>query len=172
MSGVHLCRHYFPKMLARGWRRIVFVSSEPALNIPPEPDRRRDRALLSRGHAAELIAEALRYGRRGGEHCRLHRLRASRGDQWGGVAPRWRRPCARSSESGFRKPRVWRRPSAQNSQTLDKDAPIHSAAHHRSKIEDKFNSNWDSGLDCMKVGEHVRFSRGHTFPRPSWRAAS
>jgi NAD(P)-dependent dehydrogenase (short-subunit alcohol dehydrogenase family) len=36
MSGVRLCRHYFPKMLARGWGRIVFVSSESALNIPPE----------------------------------------------------------------------------------------------------------------------------------------
>jgi NAD(P)-dependent dehydrogenase (short-subunit alcohol dehydrogenase family) len=36
MSGVRLCRHYFPKMLASNWGRIVFMSSESALNIPAE----------------------------------------------------------------------------------------------------------------------------------------
>ena len=28
MSGVRLSHHYFPKMLANGWGRIIFVSSE------------------------------------------------------------------------------------------------------------------------------------------------
>jgi len=31
MSGVRLARHHFPRMLARSWGRIVFVSSESAL---------------------------------------------------------------------------------------------------------------------------------------------
>jgi len=36
MSGVRLSRHYLPKMEARGWGRIVFISSESALHIPTE----------------------------------------------------------------------------------------------------------------------------------------
>lgn len=36
MSGVRLSRHYLKGMLARNWGRIVFISSESALNIPPE----------------------------------------------------------------------------------------------------------------------------------------
>ncbi|RZJ73263.1 SDR family oxidoreductase [Flavobacterium sp.] len=36
MSGVRLSRHYFPKMLRKNWGRIIFVSSESALNIPEE----------------------------------------------------------------------------------------------------------------------------------------
>ena len=36
MSGVRLARHYFPKMLAANWGRIIFVSSESALQIPSE----------------------------------------------------------------------------------------------------------------------------------------
>jgi NAD(P)-dependent dehydrogenase (short-subunit alcohol dehydrogenase family) len=36
MSGVRLSRHYLPTMLARGWGRVVFISSESALNIPVE----------------------------------------------------------------------------------------------------------------------------------------
>jgi NAD(P)-dependent dehydrogenase (short-subunit alcohol dehydrogenase family) len=36
MSGVRLARAFLPQMLARNWGRIVFVSSESALNIPAE----------------------------------------------------------------------------------------------------------------------------------------
>jgi NAD(P)-dependent dehydrogenase (short-subunit alcohol dehydrogenase family) len=36
MSGVRLSRHYLPKMLAKDWGRIVFISSESAINIPVE----------------------------------------------------------------------------------------------------------------------------------------
>jgi NAD(P)-dependent dehydrogenase (short-subunit alcohol dehydrogenase family) len=36
MSGVRLSRFYLPGMLTRNWGRIVFISSESALNIPPE----------------------------------------------------------------------------------------------------------------------------------------
>jgi NAD(P)-dependent dehydrogenase (short-subunit alcohol dehydrogenase family) len=34
MSGVRLSRTYLPGMAARGWGRVVFISSESALNIP------------------------------------------------------------------------------------------------------------------------------------------
>lgn len=36
MSGVRLARHYLPGMKGRGWGRIVFVSSESAVQIPAE----------------------------------------------------------------------------------------------------------------------------------------
>ena len=36
MSGVRMSRHYLPAMVTRGWGRVVFISSESALHIPPE----------------------------------------------------------------------------------------------------------------------------------------
>jgi NAD(P)-dependent dehydrogenase (short-subunit alcohol dehydrogenase family) len=36
MSGVRLSRHYLPLMVAKGWGRVVFISSESGLNIPKE----------------------------------------------------------------------------------------------------------------------------------------
>jgi len=36
MSGVRLSRAYMPVMLKRNWGRVVFISSESALNIPKE----------------------------------------------------------------------------------------------------------------------------------------
>ncbi|MEQ8345649.1 MAG: SDR family oxidoreductase [Sneathiellaceae bacterium] len=36
MSGVRMARGYLPGMVAQGWGRILFVSSESGLNIPPE----------------------------------------------------------------------------------------------------------------------------------------
>lgn len=36
MSGVRLARHYFPKMMKKNEGRIIFISSESALNIPTE----------------------------------------------------------------------------------------------------------------------------------------
>lgn len=36
MSGVRLSRHYLPRMKAANWGRIVFISSESAMNIPVE----------------------------------------------------------------------------------------------------------------------------------------
>ena len=36
MSGVRLSRHHLPRMKAAGWGRIIFVSSESAVNIPVE----------------------------------------------------------------------------------------------------------------------------------------
>jgi NAD(P)-dependent dehydrogenase (short-subunit alcohol dehydrogenase family) len=36
LSGVRLSRHHLPRMLKRNWGRIVFVSSESAVQIPAE----------------------------------------------------------------------------------------------------------------------------------------
>jgi len=36
LSGVRLSRHYLPRMKASGWGRIVFISSESAIQIPAE----------------------------------------------------------------------------------------------------------------------------------------
>lgn len=36
LSGVRLCRHYLPLMLKQNWGRIVFISSESAVNVPVE----------------------------------------------------------------------------------------------------------------------------------------
>lgn len=36
MSGVRLSRHYFPRMLARNWGRVIFVSSEVGAFTPPD----------------------------------------------------------------------------------------------------------------------------------------
>lgn len=36
MSGVRLSRHYLPQMQGRNWGRIIFVSSESAVQIPAE----------------------------------------------------------------------------------------------------------------------------------------
>jgi NAD(P)-dependent dehydrogenase (short-subunit alcohol dehydrogenase family) len=36
LSGVRLCRHYLPRMIEHGWGRVVFVSSESAVQIPKE----------------------------------------------------------------------------------------------------------------------------------------
>jgi NAD(P)-dependent dehydrogenase (short-subunit alcohol dehydrogenase family) len=36
LSGVRLARHHVPRMVERGWGRVVFISSESALHIPAE----------------------------------------------------------------------------------------------------------------------------------------
>lgn len=36
LSGVRLSRHFFPKMIAKNWGRIIFISSESGVNIPEE----------------------------------------------------------------------------------------------------------------------------------------
>lgn len=58
LSGVRFTRHYAPGMADRGWGRIVFVSSESALNIPKEMVHygmtKTAQLALSRGFAMEL----------------------------------------------------------------------------------------------------------------------
>jgi NAD(P)-dependent dehydrogenase (short-subunit alcohol dehydrogenase family) len=36
LSGIRLARHYTPLMVTKGWGRVVFISSESALQIPAE----------------------------------------------------------------------------------------------------------------------------------------
>lgn len=36
MSGIRLSRHYFPRMLARNWGRVIFISSEVGAFTPPD----------------------------------------------------------------------------------------------------------------------------------------
>ncbi len=36
VSGARLSRHYLPKMMAKNWGRIIFISSESAINIPDD----------------------------------------------------------------------------------------------------------------------------------------
>jgi NAD(P)-dependent dehydrogenase (short-subunit alcohol dehydrogenase family) len=36
LSGARLSRHYLPRMKAKNWGRIIFISSESAVNIPVE----------------------------------------------------------------------------------------------------------------------------------------
>jgi NAD(P)-dependent dehydrogenase (short-subunit alcohol dehydrogenase family) len=60
LSGVRLSRHYAPAMRERGWGRILFVSSESALNIPREMIHygmtKTAQLAVSRGLATELAA--------------------------------------------------------------------------------------------------------------------
>jgi NAD(P)-dependent dehydrogenase (short-subunit alcohol dehydrogenase family) len=61
MSGVRLTKHYLPGMMERGWGRVVFISSESALNTPKEMiDNATTKAAQiapSRG-VAELVARS------------------------------------------------------------------------------------------------------------------
>ena len=58
MSGIRFARHYAPGMAKRGWGRVLFVSSESALNIPKEMIHygmtKTAQLAISRGLAMEL----------------------------------------------------------------------------------------------------------------------
>ena len=58
MSGIRFTRHYAPGMAKRGWGRVLFVSSESALNIPKEMIHygmtKTAQLAISRGLAMEL----------------------------------------------------------------------------------------------------------------------
>jgi NAD(P)-dependent dehydrogenase (short-subunit alcohol dehydrogenase family) len=58
MGGIRFTRHYAPRMAERGWGRVVFVSSESALNIPKEMIHygmtKTAQLAIARGFAMEL----------------------------------------------------------------------------------------------------------------------
>lgn len=60
MSGVRLSRHYLPQMKQQNWGRIIFISSESAVNIPVEMIHygmtKTAQVAIARG-LAELTAE-------------------------------------------------------------------------------------------------------------------
>ena len=59
LSGVRLTRHYLPCMRSRNWGRVVFVSSESALQIPTEMIHygvtKTSQLALARGLAETLV---------------------------------------------------------------------------------------------------------------------
>ncbi|MFF4596896.1 SDR family NAD(P)-dependent oxidoreductase [Amycolatopsis sp. NPDC001319] len=58
LSGVRLARHYTPRMVARGWGRVIFVSSESAIQNPTEMVHygmtKTAQLAISRGMAQEV----------------------------------------------------------------------------------------------------------------------
>ncbi|MFI5610597.1 SDR family NAD(P)-dependent oxidoreductase [Amycolatopsis sp. NPDC051903] len=58
LSGVRLARHYTPRMTRRGWGRVIFVSSESAIQTPTEMVHygmtKTAQLALSRGMAQEV----------------------------------------------------------------------------------------------------------------------
>jgi NAD(P)-dependent dehydrogenase (short-subunit alcohol dehydrogenase family) len=63
LSGVRLSRHYAPRMRERGWGRVIFISSESALNIPKEMIHygmtKTAQLAVSRGLAEEMAGSAV-----------------------------------------------------------------------------------------------------------------
>jgi|SRR5690606_16958812 NAD(P)-dependent dehydrogenase (short-subunit alcohol dehydrogenase family) len=63
LSGVRLARRYAPQMRQRGWGRILFVSSESALNIPREMIHygmtKTAQLAIARGLAIELAGSGV-----------------------------------------------------------------------------------------------------------------
>ncbi len=60
MSGIRMSRHYLQGMVARGWGRVVFISSESGVNIPKDMIdygwSKASQLAISRG-LAETVAE-------------------------------------------------------------------------------------------------------------------
>ncbi len=122
LSGVRLSRHYLPRMKQRNWGRIVFISSESALQIPPWSNRfgrsrhvpvanggrKKDRPLHARTRvlpfcAPDFAAAALR-NHRGDRICGCFRVQpAIVGHQWRSLTGgRWpgEGDCVRHSRFG------------------------------------------------------------------------
>ena len=63
LSGVRFARHYAPRMRESGWGRILFISSESALNIPREMVHygmtKTAQLAISRGLAVELAGSGV-----------------------------------------------------------------------------------------------------------------
>ena len=74
MSGVRLTRHYLPGMSRRNWGRVVFVSSESAVQIPVRDDPLRD----DQDGPAGRLAWTGRDGRRHRHHGQLRLAGAHR----------------------------------------------------------------------------------------------
>ena len=100
LSGVRLARHYLPRMRARNWGRIVFVSSESAVQIPAEMIHygmtKTAQLAVARG-----LAETT---------CRHRRHREQRAAGADGVGRRRRRSCAR-----------WPRRAASTSRPMERE---------------------------------------------------
>jgi NAD(P)-dependent dehydrogenase (short-subunit alcohol dehydrogenase family) len=100
MSGVRLSRAYLPGMIERGWGRVIFVSSESALNIPANMIHYGVTKTAQLSIARGLAKRAAGTGVTVNSVCRDRRfqrgwLRCSRIGGW--TANPWRRPPRPSS---------------------------------------------------------------------------
>ncbi|MHA6758967.1 SDR family NAD(P)-dependent oxidoreductase [Streptacidiphilus sp. PAMC 29251] len=63
LSGIRLARHYTPRMVGRGWGRVVFVSSESAVMTPTEMVHygmtKTAQLAVSRGMAQEVAGSGV-----------------------------------------------------------------------------------------------------------------
>jgi len=93
LSGVRLSRYYLPRMKAAGWGRIIFISSESAVQIPAE--------MIHYGmtKTAQLAISRAR-GNHGGNAC--HGEFGFAGADGVGRRRRIRRSLGRGSENGSR----------------------------------------------------------------------
>jgi NAD(P)-dependent dehydrogenase (short-subunit alcohol dehydrogenase family) len=115
LSGVGLSRHHAPRMRERGWGRVIFISSESALNIPRERNHygmtKTAQLAVSRGLAEEMAGSAVTVNAvlpgptrslcgnaGGGEPRRLSRLAGSLGNDGGRSA--WTAASQASSFDG------------------------------------------------------------------------
>ncbi|MFF2951610.1 SDR family NAD(P)-dependent oxidoreductase [Kitasatospora sp. NPDC057965] len=63
LSGVRLARHYAPRMVGRGWGRVIFVSSEAGVQTPPDMVQygvtKTAQLAVSRGMAQEVAGSGV-----------------------------------------------------------------------------------------------------------------
>ena len=105
MSGVRLSRAYLPAMLRRSWGRILFVSSESAVQIPAE--------MIHYGMTKTAqVAVASGMAELDGGHRRHRQQRARRADRGAKASARSSRPWP---VSAGRPPHRWRRSSSSTS---------------------------------------------------------
>ncbi|HYT05735.1 MAG TPA: SDR family oxidoreductase [Gemmatimonadales bacterium] len=88
LSGVRLTRHYLSGMLARNWGRVIFISSESAVQIPAEMIHYGVTKIAPVGLARGLAETTAGTG--------------VGGDQRHGTARRWRRGAGRALRGGTR----------------------------------------------------------------------
>lgn len=62
LSGVRVSRAYIPGMVDQGWGRVVFISSESGLNIPPRHDPLRLYKVGQSVHCTGSGEKTFRYG--------------------------------------------------------------------------------------------------------------
>ncbi|MGX4735042.1 SDR family NAD(P)-dependent oxidoreductase [Kitasatospora griseola] len=105
LSGVRLVRHHAPRTVARGWGRVVFVSSEAGVRTPPDMVRYGTtgtaQPAVSRGMAEEVAGSGVTVnrvlpGRRRATACRpCPRSSTRRRPRRAGAAPPGRDPRGR-----------------------------------------------------------------------------
>ena len=137
MSGVRLARHYLPGMRGRDWGRIIFVSSESAVQIPAEMihcGRLRDQRCGPAGGRRRGARDSLSPG--GTRDCP---------DSWaGGVDASFRCPLCNANRrmalsvwlTDGSRPRAAGRPVALNDRITERAAILRSYRPRRRGLMD------------------------------------